>query len=311
MREFGRTGIRVSEVGFGAWAIGGEAYGQVAQQASLDALARAEELGCNFVDTAMVYGVSELVLGKFLTGRRSRWVISTKYSGQAEGLQRTLESQLKRLGTDYIDFYMIHWAPSADEASLYDELYRAKKSGKVRAVGISLKTPRDVDAAIDTGVLDGFMVKFSLLDPDPFLACRARIRAERPAVIVRSALREGFLTGKYGRNAQFPDPRDQRHGWTREQIEKTVDQVEKFRFLESGAGSMAAAAARYPLSFDEVSTVVLGTKNIAQAASNFGVIPGKRLSPTDLETIRRVQLYLGLRSWRNRAGQFARELMSR
>lgn len=63
LREFGRTGMTVSEVGFGSWAIGGEAYGQVSRQESLLALARAEELGCNFVDTAMVYGDAEQILG--------------------------------------------------------------------------------------------------------------------------------------------------------------------------------------------------------------------------------------------------------
>ena len=80
LRDFGSTGIKVSEVGFGAWAIGGQAYGRVDRSESLSALARAEELGCNFVDTARVYGDSELVLGEFLRGRRSRWVVASKFS---------------------------------------------------------------------------------------------------------------------------------------------------------------------------------------------------------------------------------------
>ena len=71
-RRFGATGRSVSEVGFGAWAIGGRAYGAVDRQEALRALARAEELGCNLVDTAMVYGDSEAVLGRFLRGRRDR-----------------------------------------------------------------------------------------------------------------------------------------------------------------------------------------------------------------------------------------------
>jgi hypothetical protein len=89
-RHFGATGLKVSELGFGAWAIGGKAYGAVDRQDSLKALARAEELGCNLVDTAMVYGDSELVLGEFLRGRRSRWVVATKYSFQPGGMTATL-----------------------------------------------------------------------------------------------------------------------------------------------------------------------------------------------------------------------------
>ena len=311
LREFGSTGIKVSEVGFGAWALGGQAYGRVERSDSLDALARAEELGCNIVDTARVYGDSELVLGEFLRGRRSRWIIASKYSGQPEGMERTIEDQLRRLETDVIDFYMIHWAPGKDELELYDQLYRIKKAGKARAIGVSLKTANDIDYVLDHTELDGFMVKFSLLDPDPFLARLHRLRDRRLAVIVRSALKEGFLTGKYRRNVEFPDPNDQRHGWTREQIEETVDRVEHFRFLEQDVGSMAVAAARYPLSFSETSTVVLGTKNALQAGSNFGQVPGRVLSPTSLERIRELQNELGLRSRRQRVVEQIRGLFDR
>ena len=96
-RRFGATGLQVSEVGFGAWAIGGKAYGSVDNAESLRALARAEELGCNLVDTAMVYGESEVVLGQFLKGRRDRWIVATKYSYQPAGMTATLEAQLRRL----------------------------------------------------------------------------------------------------------------------------------------------------------------------------------------------------------------------
>jgi aryl-alcohol dehydrogenase-like predicted oxidoreductase len=308
LRDFGATGMKVSETGFGAWAIGGQAYGAVDRAMSLDALARAEELGCNFVDTAMVYGDSELVLGEFLRGRRDRWLVATKYSGQEEGMERVLEQQLQRLGTDRIDFYMVHWAPDASEQSLYEDLYRLRKSGKVRAVGVSLKTANDIDRVLDSTEIDGFMVRFSLLDPDPFLARLRRIREKRPAIIVRSALREGFLTGKFKRDATFPDPNDQRHALTPEQVAELVDKVERFRFLESEGGSMAVAAARYPLSFPEVSTVILGTKNRHQADSNFGSAPGRGLSAESLARILELQNDMGLRTWRTRITEALRDL---
>lgn len=286
-RHFGATGLRVSEVGFGAWAIGGQAYGAVNRQDTLRALARAEELGCNLVDTAMVYGDSEEILGEFLAGRRSRWIVATKYSYQQPGMTATLEQQLTRLKTDVVDFYQLHSMPNDDR--VYEELYRLKKAGKVRFVGVSLYSAKDIDRVIEHTMLDGVQVRFSLLDPDPFLLRVARLRLSHLAVLIRSSLKEGFLTGKFKRDATFPDPNDQRHGWSAAQIARTVGQVERFRFLEAAAGSMVRAAVAYPLSFPEVSTVLLGTKNYAQAESNFGRIPGARLSSADLRRVLSIQ----------------------
>jgi aryl-alcohol dehydrogenase-like predicted oxidoreductase len=307
-RDFGSTGMTVSEVGFGAWGIGGNAYGGADRQESLRTLARAEELGCNFVDTAAVYGDSEAVLGEFLRGRRDKWLISTKFSAQPEGMERTIEEQLQRLGTDTIDFYQVHWAPGRGEQELYEGLYRLKKSGKARAVGVSLKTANDIDRVLNDTDIDGFMVRFSLLDPEPFLSRLAQLREKRPAVIVRSALKEGFLTGKYTSDVTFKDPGDQRSTWTREQIEAAVADVERFRFLESEAGSMIVAAAAYPLAFPETSTVILGTDKVSYADTNFGVVPGTRLSAASLERIRDQQIEMGLR--RSRRGLIMDKLRS-
>ena len=146
-RRFGRSGISVSEFGVGAWAIGGESYGPVARAAALAALVVAEEAGCTLVDTAAVYGASEDILGEFLRGRRSRWFVATKYSGQPEGLRATLEAQLRRLGTDHVDFYQTHWVPRGSQAHLIEELLAVRGAGLTRRVGLSLYTARDVAEA--------------------------------------------------------------------------------------------------------------------------------------------------------------------
>jgi myo-inositol catabolism protein IolS len=293
-RAFGSTGLKVSEVSFGSWGIGGRAYGPVQKLEALNALARADEHGCNLVDTAAVYGESETLLGEFLHGRRDRWLISTKYSEQPAGMTKTLEEQLQRLKTDRVDIYLTHWAPGRDEAAVYDELYALKKAGKVRFVGVSLKNATDIDYVIDHTNIDGLMVAFSLLDPDPFLARVERLRASGKAVMVRSSLREGFLTGKFKRDVTFTDPTDQRSSWSAEQVARVVDNVERFRFLEAEAGSMVRAAVAYPLSFPEVSTVVLGSTSTAQADSNFGQIPGSRLSEASLKQVVATQVELDL-----------------
>jgi aryl-alcohol dehydrogenase-like predicted oxidoreductase len=306
LREFGATGLRVSEVGFGAWAIGGQAYGAVDRAESLRALARAEDLGCNFVDTALVYGDSERVLGEFLHDRRSRWIVATKFSGQSEGMTATVERQLQNLGTDVIDFYQIHWVPGGQDSALFDELNGLKKAGKVRFVGVSLYTAAEIDAMLVRPDIDGFQVAFNLLEPDPFLSRADAVARQRKGVIVRSALREGFLTGKFTRETTFADPNDQRRKLSRQQIAKTVDRVERFRFLEAEAGSMAAAAVSYPLSFAAVSTVIMGTKSAAQAESNFGAVPGATISSASLQRIRALQIELGRgerwQRWRRRLG---------
>ena len=110
-RDFGRSGLRVSETGFGGWTIGGERYGPVDKAEALRALAVAGEQGCNFIDTAAVYGQSEQIIGEFLRGQRDKWILASKYSGTGQSLTTTLEQQLHRLGTDVIDVYQIHWVP--------------------------------------------------------------------------------------------------------------------------------------------------------------------------------------------------------
>lgn len=292
-RALGASGVSVSEVGFGAWGIGG-AYGSVNRVESLRTLARAEELGCNFVDTAMVYGDSEAVLGEFLTGRRGKWLVATKYSGQPEGLEATLETQLGRMGLDAVDLYQIHWAPSRSEQELYEALYRIKKAGKARLVGLSLYSIPDIDSVLKHRRIDVIQLPFSLLDPDPFLAKLDLIRRTGVGVIIRSSLKEGFLTGKYRRDAVFPDPADQRHDWTPAKIAATVDAAERFRFIEAEVGSMAVGAACYPLCFAETSTVILGTKSVAQADSNFGMVSGSRLSEDSLRRIQSLQRTMSL-----------------
>ncbi len=286
-RRFGATGLEVSEVSFGAWAIGGRAYGNVDRAESLRALARAQELGCNLVDTAMVYGDSEVVLGEFLRDRRSRWILATKYSYQPAGITATLEQQLQRLGTDRIDFYQLHSLPT--EHRTYEELYRLKRDGKVRFIGASVYSAHNIYEAIAVGILDGVQLPFSLLDPDPFELRIERLRKSGLAVLIRSALKEGFLTGKFTASTTFPDPNDQRHSWSQAQIKRTVDEVQRFRFLESEAGSMVRAAIAYPLSFPEVSTVLLGTKTESQAQVNFADIPGARLNRATLQRVLVVQ----------------------
>lgn len=292
LRAFGRTGLRVSERGFGAWAIGGQAYGAVSPDAALDALARAEELGCNFVDTAAVYGESEALLGRFLPGRREHWILATKYSGQPEGMTALVEQQLRRLGTDRIDFHQIHWAPSASESALYDELEALKRSGKIRYAGVSLKTLDDIHRVLARPVIDGVQLPVSLLDPEPLACALPLLRERQPAVVARSALRGGFLAGRHRADTRFEDANDQRSRWDPALIARLAAQAAAFGFLADEGKDLRAAALAYPLSFPEVSTLVISCKNRAQVDEN--LVDSLALGPDTLARIAQAQRGLGI-----------------
>ena len=292
-RPLGRTGLSVSERAFGAWAIGGASYGAVPADTALAALARAEELGCNFVDTAAVYGESEALLGRFLAGRRERWVLASKYSGQPQGMTALVEEQLRRLGTDRIDLYQIHWAPRGREEPLYDELEALKRAGKIRFAGVSLRSAGDIDHALGHAVVDALQMPVSLLDPDPLASRRALLRERGVGVIARSALRGGFLAGKYDAGSRFDTADDQRSEWDAQRIATLARQAQAFAFLAQHAGSLHAAAIAYPLAFPEVSTLILSCKDSAQVDANLG---GESVSLADgvLAQIAQVQQHLGV-----------------
>jgi aryl-alcohol dehydrogenase-like predicted oxidoreductase len=313
-RSLGKTGLRVSTYGFGAWAIGGKSYGAANRDESLEALAVAEELGCNFVDTAAVYGASEEILGEFLATRRDRWIVASKYSGQAEGMERTLEQQLRRLRTDRIDLYQIHWAPARHEESLYRTLEDLKRGGKVRYAGVSVYSPRDIESVLARPEIDAIQIACSLLDPLPYTPHHAALSASGIGVVVRSVFKEGFLTGKFGRDVRFADADDRRTRMSEREIADRLRQVELLRTLTGDSLALKDLAVRYPHSFSATSVVLLGTKNAAHARENFGQLADEGLPPDLLARLGVLQKACGcLPMWqqtlRTRARAFARRLL--
>ncbi|WP_196139149.1 aldo/keto reductase [Aliikangiella sp. G2MR2-5] len=291
-RRFGKTDLQISEIGFGSWAIGGNSFGNVEKSDALAALARAEELGCNFVDTAAVYGNAESILGEFLQGRRQKWVVATKYSSQKLDMETTIKQQLERLKTDYIDFYQIHWAPSDHE--LYEKLYRLKESGLVRYVGVSLSSRNDIDYVINKTEIDGFQVPMSLVQPNPLMNKVKQIEAKGLGVIVRSCLANGFLTGKYSEQSQFNDPNDQRSHYSTEKIASLVSNARNFDCLTSENLSLTQTAINYTLAIAQVSSVILSTKNDTQASENFLASQDHALTDEQLAKIHQIQKSMGV-----------------
>jgi myo-inositol catabolism protein IolS len=273
----------------GGAGIGGTAFGAVSEREALGALEAAEECGCNFIDTARIYGDSERVLGQRLRTRRDHWIVATKYSGQKAGLRATLEEQLQRLGVDAVDVYQIHWVPRGRDAALYDELEAVRREGKARFIGASATTVDDVDEVLARPALDTIQLPFSLLQPEPMRSVLPRLRESGKGVIARSVLREGFLTGKFAADAAFDPKTDVRSGYSREEVARRVAQVRRLDFLEAHAESLTDAAIRYAISFDGVGTAIIGTKSAAQARQNFSAANANALPAKVLERVARIQ----------------------
>ena len=298
-RQLGSTSIRVSEIGFGTWGIGGNtrgavAYGPTDDNQSRAALLRAVELGINFFDTSDFYGFghSEEMLGNVLASVRSRLVIATKVglTDAAGGqdfspayIKSALEASLRRLATDYVDLYQLHNPPlevlHADPGIL-QTLKELRDTGKIRAFGISLRSPDDGLAAVRDFGFDCLQVNFNLLDQRALETGLFELCTERNVgVIVRTPLVFGFLTGHYGAADDYNES-DHRRRWSMEQRNRWAAANQYFTNLMDREKNEAPSqfALRFCLSFDCVSTTIPGmlmpehvTENAR--ASDLGPLP--------------------------------------
>ena len=282
-RTLGRTGLRVSEMGFGAWAIGGTSYGPTKDEESLEALETAFGHGVNFFDTADTYGHghSEELIRKFLKGRRGEAVIATKagwdfYHGGSRKnfdfgyIRFALEQSLKRLGTDTIDLYQLH-NPSLEiieSGEIFKVLDELKAAGKIRFYGVSVHTPGEALAVIQAAKPDTIQLIFNLLDQRPVTEVFPQARAKNIGIIAREPLACGILTGKYTAQSVFRKD-DHRNRWDRARMANDLKRVERIQStLASPRLTLVQAALEFVLSFEEVSVVIPGAKTKAQVLEN-------------------------------------------
>lgn len=293
-RIFGKTGLNISEISFGSWSISGNAYGDVSIKDAHRAMSVACDFGCNFIDTASVYGNAESYIGKFITGNRDKWYISTKYSGQKDGFITTLDRQLNTLKTDYIDFYQLHWVPNHKDRTLYDMLVRAKKDGKVRFIGMSAYSEKDIFNIIKYYPVDGVQLPFSLLQPYPYLSNHEKLKELNIGILVRSSLYAGYLSGKYKENKPITTKNDIRSKKDLSEHNDIIRIVNSFKEIEDDNKSLLDIAVSYPLSYNSTSSVLLGTRSAEQAEYNFGTLSNILLTKDELKEIHHIQKKQGL-----------------
>ncbi len=286
-RDFGTTGVKVSEIGFGGWSIGERQWGSPPVEESKAAMRAALEAGVTFFDTAQEYGggKSEEVFGEVLGGREGVFV-STKTGKYWEGdkfrtdyspefIVSSAEDSLRRLKTDCIDLYQLH-NPGV-EVSARPETWAALKqlqqAGKIRFYGASLDSMAEFRSAVEGGCASiQIMVHMAEVRALPLLQAADEAGL---AVIVRTPMAWGALTGKYRPGFTLPKG-DFRApgGWAHKTFTKYVDRAEQLRFLEGANQTLGQAALRYVLAQRGVSVVIPGGKTPQQARQNIAAAEG-------------------------------------
>jgi len=309
-RTLGRTGLTVSEVGFGAWAIGGPSklgefeigWGEVDDAMSLRAIDAAYDAGVTFFDTADAYGAgrSERLLGKALKPKRDRVVIATKVGNRTvDGrwvkdfskawIPQALDASLARLGMDYVDLYQLH-SPT-DTADYRDEVFEAletlKAQGKIRGYGVSVGPAAHGPWVIRNTRADTIQVVYNLLDREPEDELLPLAHAHGVGIIARVPLASGFLTGKFPADVTFPANDHRARTYPPEKARRLTGQVARLGFLtEWRPKTLAQAALQYCLSHPAVSAVIPGAKTPEQARANAAASDGVLLTTDELARAR-------------------------
>ncbi len=309
-RKLGRTGIEVSEVGFGGWAIGSH-WAMQKESDSIEALHQAIDMGVNFIDTARGYGEgkSERIIGQVLKDRTEDITVATKipptpgpwppspYCDIDERypekyLREMLDEARKNLQRDCIDILQLHtWTRAWNKnPKALDILIKLREEGKLKYIGVS--TPEhDQNALIDlmrNGYLDTVQVIYNIFEQEPAAQFLSVALDNEVGVIVRMTFDEGVLTGKYSADHKFPTDDFRTNYFAGDRLGRAVARVKEIeKEIEGSEYSMAQAALKFSLSHPAVSTVIAGIRNKDQAQKNVDVSNMPNLSETLLESLRK------------------------
>ena len=311
-RPLGRTGWQVSEVSFGAWAIGGS-WGSVDDRESLAALESAIDCGVNFIDTSDVYGMgrSERLLAQLKRARKEEIVIATKTGKRlspqtADGyneknLTAFIEDSLRNLDTDCLDLVQLHCPPPDVyyRPEVFGALDRLMEAGKIRHYGVSVKRVEEGLKAIEYPNVQTVQIIFNCFRHRPAELFFGQAKQKQVGILARVPLASGMLTGKLTRQSQF-DPDDHRqfnrHGeafdvgetFSGVDYEAALEAVEEMRRVVPSGVTLAQLALRWILMFDAVTCAIPGGKRPTQVAENCAASDLPPLSDAAMEAIRAI-----------------------
>ncbi len=290
-RKLGRTGLEVSEIGYGAWGIGGAMWADSKDDTSNEALEKAVSLGLNFIDTALAYGDghSEKLVSSVLK-RHPQVKVATKippknYRWPAQPgvpieevfpldwITSCTERSLKHLRVEAIDLQQLHvWSPGFIKSDIWrTAAERLKKEGKVRFFGVSVNDhqPDSVKEVIATGVIDTIQVIYNIFDQSPGDGLLELCAKHKIGVIARCPFDEGSLTGAIKPGVAFPEGDWRRNYFRGDRPKQVWERVQKLQgVIGDAAVSLPDAALRYCLSDPAVSTVIPGMRRIASVEQN-------------------------------------------
>jgi aryl-alcohol dehydrogenase-like predicted oxidoreductase len=291
-RKLGRTNWEISEVGYGAWGVGGKQWLGGEDTESLAALQRSIELGLNFIDTALAYGEghSEQLVGRVVREAPGKIWVATKVPPKNQlwpaqpgiGIEKVFpydylikctEKSLRNLGLETIDLQQLHvWNPEwIDRDEWRRALEDLKRSGKIRAAGISINDhqPDSALEAVKTGLIDVVQVIYNIFDQSPEANLFPLVQKMDVGVLARVPLDEGAITGTITENTQFEkgEFRDWYfRGNRKREVVEHVDALKKD--LEGVPGTLAEIALRFCLSNSAVSTVIPGMRRVRNVEAN-------------------------------------------
>jgi aryl-alcohol dehydrogenase-like predicted oxidoreductase len=307
-RRLGKTDLQISEIGFGAWAIGGS-WGPTDDPESLAAMHAAVDAGVTFFDTADVYGDgrSERLIGQLLRERSEPLVVATKFGRRApldaaqytyDNLRAWLQRSRENLGVDVVDLVQLHCPPWEVyyEPAVFDACDRLVAEGLVRAYGVSVEKVEEALKAIEYPGVTTVQIIFNIFRQRPAGLFFEQARRRDVGVIVRVPLASGLLTGKFGRDSRFDD--DDHRSFNRQgeqfdvgetfagvDFERGLEVVDELRDLVPTGTTMAQLALRWILGFAAVSTVIPGAKTVEQARANAAAADLPPLPDVALERI--------------------------
>jgi aryl-alcohol dehydrogenase-like predicted oxidoreductase len=307
-KQLGNSELHITPIGFGAWAIGGGgwAFGWGAQddQESMEAIARALDLGVNWIDTAAIYGLghSEEVVAKALKGRSSRPYIFTKCSMiwdekgeigrslKADSVRREVEASLRRLDIETIDLYQIHWPnPESEIEEGWTTLSKLKDEGKVRYIGVSNFNVEQLKRIQKIAPVTSLQPPYSLVKPDVEKEILPFCKENNIGVIVYSPMQSGLLTGKMtsDRVANLPDDdwRKNSSEFQEPRLSRNLKLVEVLQHIgkqhDRSPGEVAIA---WTLNNPAVTAAIVGARNPKQVEGIIGA--GEfRLNQQELDQI--------------------------
>jgi aryl-alcohol dehydrogenase-like predicted oxidoreductase len=313
-RELGRTGWKISEIGFGAWGIGGDAWGRTDDDESLRTLHRALDLGVNFIDTADVYGDghSERLVARVRDERPNDEIIIATKAGRrlnphvAGGYDRKnltafVERSLTNLGTSAIDLLQLHCPPSEvyEMPEVFGVLDDLVAAGKLRYYGVSVERVTEALHAIEYPNVQSVQIIFNMFRLKPAEQFFAAARAHKVGILARVPLASGLLSGKLRKDTAFEatDHRlynrngesfDRGETFSGVDYETGLAAVDALRPLVPAGATMAQLALRWILMFDAVTTAIPGAKSPSQAENNVRAAELAPLSEQTMAAIRAI-----------------------